>query len=346
MRYTWDGGCAFDMAAIPKAAAGQMKLANAMQLRVLVWLCCVGQGQFDAAQCAAVCGGTPEACEEALGYWVQRGLIVLEEAPCAPKVTATPVPAKPEETAAPKAATTEILLPQTVSEAITRPDRAQVIEAKTTDKQFGFLLETASAKLGKMLSPADMSVYLYLYRDLGLPPEVILMVIGYAVKNGKAKLSYIEQTAKGWAQDGINTIAAADAYLCKLEQNEQAWKQLSEAIDLGNTRPTVAAKTAAGRWLFEWHFSVETIKIAVEYTVEKLGKFGVSYTDRILERLYSEGIVTAEAAREELSGKKTTQKKPSTARMKTAKDRAPSFDINQYEELARRHRPRMPKKEG
>lgn len=345
MRYTWDSGCAFEMASIPKAAAGQLKLSGAVQLRVLIWLCCVGQGQFDAESCAAACGGTPETCEEALEYWVQRGLIVLEDdAPRAPQTAAAPPVAANTVQVAPEK--TEILLPQTVSEAITRPDRAQVIEAKTTDKQFGFLLETASAKLGKMLSPADMSVYLYLYRDLGLPPEVILMVIGYAVKSGKAKLSYIEQTAKGWAQDGINTIAAADAYLCKLEQNEQAWKQLSEAIDLGHTRPTVAAKTAAGRWLFEWQFSVEVIKIAVEYTVEKLGKFGMSYTDRILERLYSEGIVTAEAVREELSGKKKSQKKPSTARMKTAKDRAPSFDIDQYEKLARRHRPLPPKKEG
>ncbi len=333
------------MAAIPKAAAGQLKLANALHLKVLVWLCCVGQGQFDAAQCAAVCGGTEEMCSEALEYWVQRGLIVLDDAPCAPTPIAAPAAVMTEDTTAPETKA-EILLPQTVSEAITRPDRAQVIEAKEADKQFGILLETASAKLGKMLSPADMSVYLYLYRDLGLPPEVILMVIGYAVKNGKAKLSYIEQTAKGWAQDGINTIAAADAYLCKLEQSEQAWKQLCDAVDIGQTRPTVAAKTAARRWIFDWHLPLETIKLAVEYTVEKLGKFGVAYTDRILERLYSEGIVTADAVREELSGKKKPQKKPSAARMKTAKDRAPSFDINQYEELARRHRPRMPKKEG
>ncbi|MBQ3068471.1 MAG: DnaD domain protein [Clostridia bacterium] len=346
MQYTWSGACAFEMAAIPKAAAAKLKLAGPLQLRVLLWLSCAGQGQFDAARCAAACGGSPEACTEALRYWVAEGLVTVEAdnvptslwvAP--PKEEPTPafVPSPTVKPSAP------VLLPEAAT-ASARPSRTEVLDVQARDERFAFLLHTASEKLGKVLSPADMAVYLHLYSGVGLPPEVILMIIGYAVKNGKARLSYIEKTALNWAEQGITTMDAADAHLCRLERAETAWKQVCEWTGSDALRPTLAQKEAASRWIHEWGFSRDIVVLAVTQTVEKTGKFQVSYTDRILERLHALGITTVEAAKQELTPQKATPKKR-TARMKTAEDRAPSFDIGDYESLALRHRPRPPKQE-
>lgn len=335
MQYTWGASCAFDMASLPKAAAAQMKLASALQLRVLLWLACVGQGRFDASACAVACGGTPDLCEEALQYWAAQGLVSVQgggAVAALPAVSCVTAPAQP----------VPVTLPETPA-AVTRPSRTQVLEVQAGDERFAFLLETAAAKLGKVLSPADMSVYLYLYRDIGLPPEVILMVIGYAVKNGKAKLTYIEKTALGWADAGIKTIDAADKHLCYLERCETAFADLNARFSLGIERPTLSQKQAACRWIHEWELPHEVIETAVTYTVDKLGKFQASYIDRVLERLHGLGIRTADAARDELTVKKAARKH--SGRMKTATDRPPSFDLGQYEEMALRHRPLPPVQE-
>ncbi len=330
MQYTWDARSAFELASLPKAAAAQMKLANALQLRVLIWLACVGQGRFDAAACAVSCGATPEMCEEAVHYWVDRGVVSAEGMVSAPAVvSATTVTATP-------AVLPPVTLPVQPTGA-TRPSRTQVLEVQANDERFAFLLQTAEAKLGKSLSPADMAVYLYLYRDIGLPPEVIVMIIGYAVKNDKAKLSYIEKTALNWADAGIKTIDAADKHLCYLERCETAFDKLNESLSLGVMRPTLSQKQAACRWVYDWKLPQDVIETAVRYTVDKIGKFQASYTDRVLERLHALGITTVDAAREELEPKKAPRKY--SGRMKTADDRPPSFDLEQYEAMTMRHRP-------
>lgn len=338
MQYAWDARCAFELASLPKAAAAQMKLASALQLRVLIWLACIGQGRFDAAACAVACGGTPDVCEEALRYWAAQGLVTVEgvTAPTNAAVSCVAAVAAP---ATPVPAT----LPE-VPAAVTRPSRTQVLDVQANDERFAFLLETAAAKLGKMLSPADMSVYLYLYRDIGLPPEVILMVIGYAVKNGKVTLSYIEKTALNWADAGIKTIDAADKHLCYLERCETAFADVNTWLSLSIERPTLSQKQAACRWIYEWEMPREVIETAVRYTLDKIGKFQASYTDRVLERLHGLDIRTAAAAKEELEHKKAPKKH--SGRMKTATDRPPSFDLGQYEEMALRHRPLPPGQEG
>ncbi|MBR5134388.1 MAG: DnaD domain protein [Clostridia bacterium] len=347
MRYTWDGACAFEMAAIPKAAADQLKLANPFHLRVLIWLCCVGQGTFDAAACAKACGVSPEVCLEAMEYWSGRGLIRYEasETPAAPvaqpvvvqSAVAQPVVAQP-------ALTVEPVAPPS---APNYPSRTEVYEAIENDKAYAAFLQTAEQKLGRWLSEADKRVFLYLYQELKLPPEVILMVIGYAVKNGKAKLTYIEKTAIGWVEDGITTIAAADEFLCRIERRESAWAQLSEWCEHLGPRPTLKQKETAARWIAEWGFTKELLEPVIAYTVETLGTFQMPYCDRILERLHAEGVKTPEQVKENLTkATVTAAPKKRSSRMKTASDRAPSYDLDQYEEMAMRHRPRLPVKEG
>lgn len=347
MQYTWNGACAFEMASIPKAVAGKLKLASPLQLRVLLWLSCVGQGRFDAASCSVACGGLPDACEEALRYWVAEGLITVKDdggvSSSSTAFTATPVAPAQETMTITPTPSAPVLLPEGAS-AATRPSRTEVLDVQAHDERFAFLLHTAAEKLGKALSPADMAVYLHLYSGIGLPPEVILMIIGYAVKNGKARLSYIEKTALNWAEQGINTMDAADAHLCRLERLDTAWKQVCEWTNTEVARPTLAQKEAACRWLHEWGVSRKIVELVVEHTVNKLGKFQVNYIDRILERFHADGINTVDAAREALEPAKPEPKKR-TARMKTAEDRAPSFDLGDYEAMALRHRPRPPKQE-
>ena len=367
LRYTWSGSCAFEMAAMPKAAVGQLRLAGALSLRVLIWLCCAGDGEFDAVRCASDCGGSPADCEDALRYWVAQGLVTIDtaktedtaavrgdsrreenggarlSAKAAEKepLTRQEADAPPREAQKPEK---KAALPAADTAAAGRPSLSKVIEARGRDERFAFLLETAAVKLGRPLSPADMTVYLYLYKEIGLPPEVILMVIGYAVQNGKARLSYIEKTALNWAEQGITTIAKADEYLCHLDRCRQAWETLSQWCESAPQNPTVSQREAACRWIYDWKLPKEVVCFAADYTVQNTGKFQAAYLNRILEQLYEEGATTLEKAREQVGAQKPRAGRSGkkTARMKTDTSRAPSFDIGEYEQMALRHRPRKP----
>jgi len=350
VKYTWDPRVAFELASVPKAVGSQLKMAGVWHLRVLLWLCCVGQGTFDAAACAAACGTTPELCEEAVAFWAQQGVLTVEgnstPAPASPMpvgrpepiVEPVPDPKPPEQSAA-------MLSVPTVPVATGRPDRREVLQTRATDEAFAALLDMTAQKLGKVLSPADMSVYLYIYRDLKLPPEVILMIVGYAVKNGKTRLSYIEKTAINWAESGIVTMAAADKHLCHLEHCRTAWEAVCKIGRLEIARPTMAQKEAACRWIYEWKLPPEVIEEAMKYTEAKLGKPQIPYTDRLLERLHADGVTTVAAARAALEPKANKPAKKPAGRMKTATGRAPSFDLGNYEEMALRHRPQFSEEE-
>ena len=345
MQYSWSGTHAFETAAIPRAAGQKLRMASAQQMKVLLWLACAGQGQFDADACAAACGVSPTVCEECLQYWVQEGLVTVSGkgstraavvAPSFGEAVFTPT----EQPAAPTIPVAgEVLAPQ-------RPTREEALRVKAADAAYSMLLDTAAAKLGKILSPSDLSVFLYLYREPQLPPEVILMVIGYAVQNGKGKMAYIEKTAIGWHEEGIRTFEAAESHIRHLEQCKDAWERLSEWLDLSAVRPTFAQKDTARRWIFEWALSREVIEEIIAATKEHTGKLQFAYADRLAERLHACGITTAAAAKEELSPtKKPEKQKTSRARMKTATDRAPSYDIAEYEKLVKRHRPTPPKED-
>jgi len=345
LQYSWSGTHAFETAAIPKAAGDKLRMASAAQIKVLLWLACAGQGRFDANACAATCGVSPAVCEECLQYWVQEGLVTVSGS-AAVRTAVAPAPSvevKSEPT--PPVAMPAPLLAGDPS-AAQRATRDEALRVKAEDPSFSMLLDTAASKLGKILSPSDLTMFLYLYRELALPPEVILMVIGYAVQNGKGKIAYIEKTALGWHEEGIRTFEAAEAHIRRLEQCKDAWERMSDRYDLSTVRPTFAQKDTVRRWIFEWELPHEVIDEIVACTKEKTGKLQFAYADRLAERLYAGGVTTAQAAREELSSAKSTEKpKTSRARMKTATDRAPSYDMAEYEKLVKRHRPTPPKED-
>lgn len=53
-----------------------------------------------------------------------------------------------------------------------------------------------------------------------------MMVIEYAVADGKTSMRYVERVALDWADHGIDNIAAAEAHLCGQERLRQSWEQV------------------------------------------------------------------------------------------------------------------------
>ena len=271
--------------AIPTAAVDRaLRLAGVAQWKVLLWFS--RHGRFDVTQCAAATGLSVADCRDAMLFWVETGVVQKtgEEPPSTePAVVSTPQP--PSRPAPQKPV---------------RPTFPEVVTRQKNSAEFDYLLKTAEQRLGRTITPGEMESFLYIYDTVGLPVEVILMILVYAVENGKVKArsglrTYLEKVALSWAEQGIVTVALAEEELCRQERRHAVRDHIQALFSL--TRPlTLLQVEAAQQWVDEWHFSDEMLLVALAKCREKTGNFNVNYISRVLESWLADGISTPEQA--------------------------------------------------
>lgn len=331
MEYRWNPEDMTEVLALPAAVADKhIRLAGSAQLKVLLWLARQGKGTFDAKACGAAIGLSPADCSDALQFWLETGVLL----PAGGTRAAAPVQALPPREEPPRGPAPAPPLPEPAAvpqprPRAVKPQMKEVLDRQRNSPDFAYLLDSASARLGRPVSHGDMETLLYLYETAGLPVEVILMVIAYAVSAGKGHMRYIEKVALDWADKGIDTIAAAEEHLCRLEHRRQAWDHVAELLELDHT-PTVSQSDAAERWVCEWHMDDGLIRLAYDQCREKTGKFQSTYMHKILEHWRADGVDTvekAQAGREKKRGKAA----------RTAKET--SFDLQDYADMVRDYTP-------
>ena len=330
--YVWNGAELWNAAVLPKKAGESLKIATFTQLKVLVYIATCGQNGVDAAAVAAALGGriTEADCADALAFWTAEGVLVStdEKAP-APQPKAPPVSPAP-------AVTPAVPKPLPTAKTLTEADTAAAKKAKKTPshKEFAELLHTVEARFGKTLSRSDQDRLLDLCEETTLPTEVLLMIVAYTVKNDKKRVSYVQTVAHSWEEKGINTIDAADKYLCHIERCEKAWNKLAEWLTLDIQKPTVSQKELADKWIFEFKQKQPLITLAYDKCLDKTGKFQAAYMDRLLCAWHEDGLSTPEAV---AAPKKAAAKKP-------AKKGEGGFDVEKYEKMVADRTPRFRKK--
>ncbi|MBQ9859250.1 MAG: DnaD domain protein [Clostridia bacterium] len=311
--YHWNPAAMGDVFVLPAAVVDTaLGLANPEQIKVLLWFSRHHQ-QWDAAACAAAVGGTPAACESHLQFWVQQG--VLQSAG---EVTAeTPVKAP-------------ISRPPAV-----KPRIDEVLQYQKSHPDFGPFLDAAAAHLGKALSHGDVATLLYLLTTAGLPENVILLEIAYAVSLGKANMRYVEKLALAWADEDLVTYEQVDSHIRGLQRQQENAARVEMALAL--PRPLTAAQAKlADKWVSDWGFSDEMLQHAQTRTVEKCEKTNLNYMDKILEGWYGDGIRKPEQIPQpylKKSGVAATN--PETS----------SLDMDGFEQQLRQYRPKYKKNE-
>ena len=280
MRYRWDADYMHEMTVLPSIVAERhLKLAGEVQLKVLLWLAHFGKGNFDASACSKAIGVSKEECEDAFCYWSDAGVLSIgsgrRKAAPPEKSEAEPVSAKPAK---------PVARPRAV-----KPQLTEVVARKNENKHFSDLLDTASANLGRPLSPGDMETLLYLFDTVGLPAEVILMVMMFAKSMDKTNMRYIEKVALDWADRGIDTMPKAEEYLCAIERRQNAYDHVRQLLSLTDA-PKKADMDYAAQWVVEWKLSDALIQEAHRLCVENIHKYNGKYMHAILQGWHTDGV--------------------------------------------------------
>ncbi len=317
MIYHWDpAGMTAPLVLSCTVADTGLKLASAEELRVLLWLS-RQRMVWDADACATALGMPREECEQCLHIWLERGVLLQPEgAPASQPATATSTPVPAARPAAVK-------------------PRVQEVQAyHKKHPHFADFLEHVSAMLGKAIGHGDTATLLYLIDTVGLPENVIIQEIGYAVSIGKPNMRYIEKLALDWADKDLTTFEAVDAHIHKLERWQQAAHRVENLLQL--VKPlTVPQSEMADRWLEHWHFSEVMIQKAAAMATEKKGRFAPEYINGILERWHAEGIDTPDKIP---SDNPAVKKKKGAAATNPEKS---GLDTDGFDEQLLRYRPKF-----
>ena len=334
MDYRLDMGMWNQVFAVPCALVDRhLKLAGKEQLQVILWALRHAGESFSPEILAQDLGMSRDSALDALDYWSDRGLLAgsggeLRPVPQPETVPARPaavhpapaLPQEPEQASAPPAEPEQEKAALPPRKRMIRPDGMHLAARINESETIRFLMQEAESILGKTLSPAMSTLLLTISDDYGLPPEVTVMLLHYAVGAGKTGTAYIDSVARDWAENGIFTLEAAERKLQDLSERRLAWGKVESAAGLPRRSPSKKEEEAAFRWVYEWKFTPEMLAAAYERCADNTGKFSAAYMNKVLERWYKTGIRNLS----ELAGEEQQKKE----------EREKSYDIDELERMS------------
>ena len=187
-----------------------------------------------------------------------------------------------------------------------------VIAAQNHQQEFRSLCDEVQRLLGRPIHTEDRKILLGIINYLGLPVEVVSVLISYCKERdrqrGKVRtptLYAIEKEAYAWAERGIDTMEEAAAFIQNQNLRHSRMNRLLDLLQIRGRRLTAAEERYASAWL-EMNFDDEVISMAYERTCLNTGGLNWRYMNTILQRWHEAGLHTAESVR---SG----DRKPGTA---------------------------------
>lgn len=180
----------------------------------------------------------------------------------------------------------------------------------TGDAGFRMLVPQTEEKLGKRLKTADLQILAGLYDDLGLPADVIYLLVCHCVARSEERygpgrrptIRQIEKEGYHWAQRGLFDQESASRYLRDWNVRRSAMSRYMQVLGLGDRRPVESEERYITDWM-DKGFPPETVALAYDKTVFYKKELNWRYLNGILRRWHENGWHTEEEVRQSDSRK-------------------------------------------
>ena len=194
--------------------------------------------------------------------------------------------------------------------AWTSDDIAALLEG---NRDFADLVRQTEERLGKKLKTADLQILAGLCDDLGLPPDVIYLLVNHCIhrmekrygEGRRPTLRQIEKEGYYWARQGLFDQKAASDYLAAYASRQEAMGAYLRALQISGRKPVESEEKYILQWI-EDKLSPELVGLAYDQTILYKNELNWRYLNAILRRWKENGWYTAEAVeRGNRSGPKT-----------------------------------------
>ena len=196
--------------------------------------------------------------------------------------------------------------------------REDIVERLDESEDFRQLTAQVERRLGKKLTTADTATLLGLYDYLGLPSDVIFLLVCHCAERiarryGEGRrptLRQIEKEGYAWSRMGIDSQSAAAAYLKKYAERQGMFPAYMRALNLGDRLPVASEEKYLAQWQ-EWGFPPEVVALACDKTVLKCHELKWPYCSAILKRWHEAGLHTlSEVEERDRPARKAAPEKP------------------------------------
>ena len=186
-----------------------------------------------------------------------------------------------------------------------RPNYSEkdVLSAMEADTSFRGLYGEVQRLLGRSLNTEELKILLGFVRYLGLPTDVIAVLVCYCKDRARQRgslrnpsLRTIEKEAYAWAERGIDTMEEAAAFIQTQNVRNSRMYKLMNVLQIRGRSLTSAEERYAQSWL-DMGFEEETIGMAYERTCLNTGGLNWAYMNKILQRWHEQNLHTAEEVR-------------------------------------------------
>ena len=176
-----------------------------------------------------------------------------------------------------------------------------VLKAMDADVDFRGLYGEVQRLLGRSLNTEELKILLGFVRYLGLPVDVISVLVCYCKERARQKgssrnpsLRTIEKEAYAWAERGIDTVEEAAAFITAQNVRNSRLRRLMDQLQIRGRSLTAAEEKYAQNWL-DMGMEEDLIAMAYERTCLNTGGLNWAYMNKILQRWNDQGLHTAEA---------------------------------------------------
>ncbi|MGN0456765.1 MAG: DnaD domain protein [Acutalibacteraceae bacterium] len=316
--------------AVPNSVVDEhIKLSSGVQLKVLLYILRHSGEEISAEKIGEVLSMHPADIADSVNFWVGCGLLAKEEGTLTPRA----VEAKTDNSTAAFAQPQQQIQqpqqqpaePQRRPTRPPRPTGPYIAERVLKDKEFAYLAEEAQTIIGKPLSTGDLGILLNLHDMDGLPVDVITMLLQFCVSREKFGMKYIESVGVSWSRQGVDNVAKAEEKIREYSQQCSAWGTVSEIFGIKTVgSPTKNQLEISNRWINEWGFKRDAIRMAYEICVDKKGEYNLRYIDGIIKKWHKSGVHTV---------KEINQLQNTEAKNQNGNTRKTSYDLAQIESL-------------
>ena len=184
-----------------------------------------------------------------------------------------------------------------------------VMSAMNTDTDFKTLYGEVQHQLGKTLNTEELKILLGFNRYLGLPNEVVSVLVCWCKEKARQKgnlrnpsLRAIEKEAYFWAEQGIDTLEEAAAFIRTRNLRASRTEKLKALLQIRGRNLTPGEQRYAESWL-DMGFEEAVLAEAYDRTCVNTGSLNWAYMNKILTRWHEAGLHTVDAI-------KNTDRKP------------------------------------
>lgn len=330
MKYKINWGGSEGVFAVPDTVADSLKLANGKAVKVLLYILKNKISDIDFPSVSSALGITDEDVEDAISFWQQVGVVYAEGNKPAEAV-------KQQAVTVPDTKPTEISAERAKEKATKMLSPAEIAERAESVEEIKFLFNAAEATLGRVLTYTEQRTIIWLYEYYGIAPDILMMVMDFAVSQNKASIGFIEKIAVTWHDNGVTTHDQAEREIRQLNSFYSLSGQISSKLELNRTL-TPTERKFVNDWAAK-SISIDLIILAYERTIDSIGKVKFSYMNTILLDWYSKGCASPNDVKA-LEAKRTNAK---AAANSTPENSSHSYNIDLMFEHAMNTTPKLKK---